>query len=75
MPDAYTREVAKLLTEAKIRSGKSFDQLTVETGLSRPTIVRLLAGERHITLMYLRTLCAVLHLDAATVLDDASKRL
>lgn len=73
--DAYTREVAKLLTDAKIRSGKSFDQLAVETDLSRPTVVRLLAGERHITLMYLRALCSALNLDAGTLLDDASKNL
>ncbi len=74
-PDDYTRAVARALTEAKKKSGKSFDALAAETGLGRATVVRLLAGERNITLMYLRALCAALNLDASTVLDDAAKDL
>lgn len=71
--DDYTRSVARVLTEAKKTKGLSFDALASETGLGRATVVRLLAGERHINLMYLRLLCEALDLDARTVLDDALK--
>ncbi|MDR6691378.1 cyanate lyase [Microbacterium sp. 1154] len=74
-PDAYTRAVARILTDAKKKSGKSFTALATDTGLGRATVVRLLAGERDINIGYLRALSAALDLDAATVLNDADKHV
>lgn len=74
-PDDYTRAVARILTDAKKKSGKSFDTLAAETGLSRATVVRILAGERNITVMYLRVLSAALSLDASAVLNNAEQHI
>jgi cyanate lyase len=71
--DDYTRAVARILTDAKKRKGVSFDTLAADTGLGRATVVRLLAGERHINLMYLRLLCDALDIEARTVLDEAGE--
>lgn len=73
--DDYTRAVAKLLTQAKKASGKSFDALAAETGLGRATVVRILAGERPITVGYLRALSAALDLNASAVLNEADEHL
>lgn len=73
--DDYTRAVAKLLTDAKKASGKSFDALAAETGLGRATVVRILAGERPITVGYLRALSAALDVNAVTILNDAEKHV
>lgn len=74
-PDDYTRAVAKLLTDAKKASGKSFDTLAAETGLGRATVVRILAGERPITVGYLRALSAALDLNASAVLNEADQNV
>lgn len=74
-PDDYTRAVAKLLTKGKKASGKSFDALAAETGLGRATVVRILAGERPITVSYLRALSTALDLDASAIVDEAEKHV
>lgn len=40
-------------------SGLSYTQISKQTGLSRATIVRVINGERDITVLYLEKLCKV----------------
>ncbi len=70
--DAYTLAIAAILKREQQRAGQpSYTQLAAITGLSRPTVERILNGRRDITLRYLRSLCEALGLDPAQVVDEA----
>ncbi|MDF2578474.1 MAG: Cro/C1-type DNA-binding domain [Microbacterium sp.] len=74
--DDYTLAIARILKREQQRPGQpSYTKLAEITGLSRPTVERLLNGRRDITLRYLRALCEALGVDPAQVVDEAEATL
>ena len=65
-------QVAKLLHETRIRRGLSMTQLAEQSGLSRATISFVERELRHPTLDTLLRICAVLKVDLADVIREAT---
>lgn len=71
--DPYTQLVAGVLRDAKERSGLSFSGIADRTEIARATIVRVLRGERPITVFYLHELARVFELSPSDVLTEADR--
>lgn len=71
--DPLTREVARILTRAKVRAGLSFTELGLVSGLGRASVVRYLAGERSPQLDAFIPLCEALELDPSAVIAEAQR--
>lgn len=71
--DDYTLAIAGILRKAAADSGLTYDQISERSGLSRPTVARVLTGQRDITTRYLRALCRVFDLNPSRVLDEADE--
>lgn len=70
---AYSQAVAAILRRYYEESGLSYSTLAERTGLSRPTVVRVINGEREATAFYLHKLCEVFQISPGSVLDEADK--
>lgn len=74
--DDYTLAIAAILKREQQKPDQpSYTQLAEITGMSRPTVDRMLNGQRDMTLRYLRALCSALGLDPAQVVDEAETAL
>lgn len=74
--DTYTLAIAAILKREQQRPGQpSYTQLAAITGMSRPTVERILNGRRDITIRYLRSLCEALGLDPAQVVEQAESSI
>jgi transcriptional regulator with XRE-family HTH domain len=69
--DPVTTHVARLLREAKDRSGLSYTELHDRTSLSRSAIQNYLDGSRSPLIRDLVRLCAALGVSAGDLLDAA----
>jgi transcriptional regulator with XRE-family HTH domain len=70
--DAYTLRVASILRREYERCGISYRVLAERTGLSMPTVERVINGKRPISTFYLQLLCAEFGTTPAAVLNEAS---
>jgi len=71
--DPLTREVARLLTNARKERGMTFRELALKTGLGQATVVRYLYGERTTPLDAFVIICDALQLDPAVVIAEAQR--
>lgn len=71
--DAYSQAVAAILRRNYELSGLSYSTLAEKTGLSRPTVVRVINGQREATAFYLHKLCEEFNITPGSVLDEADK--
>lgn len=68
--------VAATLNGERAAVKMTFDQLAIETGISKRTLLRLLSTtERHIDVQALETIAAALELNVQDVVDAAVARL
>lgn len=71
--DDYTKRVAELLREHHKASGLSYDVIAERSGLSRPTVERVLNAKRPITISYLNSLGKVLGFEPSELLNRAEE--
>lgn len=73
--DDLSIAVARILKDVQSESGPSYTKLAAASGLSRPTIERILNARRPANLNQLRRLCLALDLEITQVIDDAENSL
>lgn len=69
--DSYTKAVAVVLRHLYEESGKTYQELADKTGLSRPTIERVINGKREVNARYLNLLCPEFGTTPGAVLNEA----
>lgn len=69
--DLYSQAVASILRRHYEATGISYSKLAAQTGLSRPTIERVINGKREATAYYLYRLCEAFGTTPGAVLDEA----
>ena len=69
--ERYNQKVAALFRREYERRGLTYDEIAERTGLSRMTVVRIINGQRPITVAYLAALSPVLGFDMAKLINEA----
>lgn len=71
MGDKYSESVAAILRRNYESCGYTYDEIAEITGLSKPTVFRVINGQREATAFYLHKLCEVFKITPGSVLDEA----
>lgn len=71
----YSTVIARFLESKRRERGLSLRGLASETGLSLSTVVRLLDGDRELTVDYLSRICAALDVDVHTAVQEADSEV
>lgn len=67
--------IAAELRAERAASRMSFDELAERTGISKRTLLRLLNGERAVTMAYLETICEELGVTMSAIAARAEARM
>ena len=71
--DQYTTRLAAALRYLYESKGLSYTKISNQTGMSRATVVRVINGEREITVSYLEKLCKVFGVKPSAILGALEK--
>ena len=71
--DDYSIKLAAVLRYLYEDKGFSYTKISNQTGMSRATVVRVINGEREITVSYLEKLCKVFGVKPSAILGALEK--